>query len=121
MALKTLKDIKEIDGFKIVRKRGELSWDEFDKKRKEYPINITEEKNMISFKLQDGPIKENGINGCQVDTIVETAKIILEEFNKEIPCKQNKGAISGLVMALECLKRRREDREKRSVEGTNGE
>lgn len=117
MSLKTLKDIKEIDGFKIVRGTGELTWDEFDEKRKEYPINITDEKNMISFKIQDGPVKENGINGCQVHTLIATAKIMLEELDKQISCEENKMAIDGLHFALYCLDARKSNRESRGVEG----
>lgn len=117
MTLRILKDIKEIGGFKIVRKRGELSWDEFDEKRKEYPVNITEEKNMISFKLQDGPIKENGVNGCQVDTIIETAKIMIEGFNRKISCEENLMVINALDFALYCLEARKLNREERGVEG----
>jgi hypothetical protein len=57
MALETLVGIEEIGGFKIVRaKPPEMSWDDFDKTRNEYPINITERMNTISFKIQNGPI-----------------------------------------------------------------
>ena len=111
MGLKILKDIEEIDGFKVIRNRGNLSWDEFDVKRKEYPIHIANAKGMISFKLQDGPIKEVGVNGCQIDTIIETAKLILEESEKELPCEENKMALDGLEFALYCLTARKSNRE----------
>ena len=121
MSLNTLKNIEKIGGFKVVRKRGELTWEEFDEKREEYPINITEEKGMISFKLQDGPIKEVGVNGCQVDTIIETAKKILEGLNKEFACRENSLAITKLEESLHWLQHRKQDREKRSVEGTSNQ
>jgi hypothetical protein len=71
MALRTLEGIEEIGGFKVVRdKPKDMSWDDFDKMRDEYPINITQHMNCISFKLQTGPIKEVGANGCQVDTLL---------------------------------------------------
>ena len=58
MALETLVGLHEIGGFKIVRvKPAEISWDDFDKIRDEYPINITEKMNTISFKVQNGAIK----------------------------------------------------------------
>jgi hypothetical protein len=172
MALETLKGIEEIGGFKIVRvKPEEMSWDDFDKLRDEYPINITERLNCISFKIQNGPIKQNGVNGCQVDTLIETgqmnwkwfeteirpssfiyvrqdknslsftiqngpikevgvngcqidtlietAKIIIEKLNENYPCPENKLAVIHLGAALSYLEERKLNREKRGVEGTN--
>jgi len=117
MALNTLKEVNEIGGFKVVRKRGDLSWDEFDEKRKEYPINLTEDKGMISFKIQDGPVREVGVNGCQVDTIIEAAKIMIEGLNVNYPCRENAVAITKLEEALMWLNKRTKDRESRGVEG----
>lgn len=120
MALETLAGIEKIDGFKIVRKKpDDMTWDEFDKIRDEYPINITERMNTISFKIQNGPIKEVGINGCQVDTMIEAAKIIIDKLNEKYPCEQNYQAIGCLNSAIGWLKHRRADRETRAVEGTN--
>lgn len=119
MALKTLIGIEEIGGFKIVRKRGDLSWDEFDEKRKEFPINITEEKGMISFKVQDGPVKEVGVNGCQLTTLIETAKIMLEALNKKFPCRENSITITKLQEALMWQDERTSDRVRREVEGVS--
>lgn len=120
MALETLKGIDEIGGFKIVRdKPKDMSWDDFDKMRNEFPINITDRVNCISFRIQNGPIKEHGVNGCQVDTIIETAKTIIEGLNKNFPCRDNVIAIAKLADALHWLKKRTIDREARGVEGTN--
>jgi len=120
MALETLKDVKEIDGFKIVRhKPEEISWDDFDKMRDEYPINITEKMNTISFKIQDGPIKENGVNGCQVDTIIQAAFTIIEGLNDKFPCEENRRCLNNLGLALIELKDRKKNRESRGVEGSN--
>lgn len=128
MALKTLQKIKEIGGFRIVDRTcddmcrdeaGNFDWEQFDELRKQYPIHITHDKNMISFKIQNGPIKENGINGCQIDTLIETAKVILEGLNKQVECNYNYTAISHLRKALFQLELRKKDREKRQVEGTN--
>ena len=120
MALETLKGVEEIGGFKIVRvKPPEMSWDDFDKTRDKFPINITERMNTISFKIQNGPIKENGVNGCQVDTLVETAKLIVEGLNKNFPSEFNERAIKGLDDCLQAFANRKADREKRNVEGMN--
>lgn len=117
MALETLKNVEEIGGFKVIRKRGGFSWDEFDERRKEFPISIVDEKNMVSFRIQKGPVNENGVNGCQVDTLIEVAKIMLEGLNKSFPCRENAKAITRLDEALLWLLKRKLDREARGVEG----
>ena len=120
MALKTLAGITYIDGFKVIRGKPDgMSWDEFDELRKEHPIHISDFMNTISFRIQDGPISENGVNGCQVDTMVATARQIIHGLNKEFPCRENALAITKLDEALMWLKERKTDRVKRGVEGTN--
>jgi hypothetical protein len=120
MALETLAGTEKIGGFKIVRvKPPEMSWDDFDKLRDEFPINITERMNTISFKLQLGPIKTYGLNGCQVDTMIEAARLILVGLNSHFPCRENSVAITKLDEALMWLEKRKKDREARGVEGVN--
>lgn len=120
MALETLEGTTEIDGFKIIRHKPEsMSWDDFDKLRDEFPINITERMNTISFRLQNGPIKEVGVNGCQVDTLVAAAIIIISELNDKFPCDENRKAIGHLKDGFYWLKARKSNREKRGVEGEN--
>ena len=126
MALETLKDVKEIGGFIVMQDRpknadGFVDWDLFDEQRKRQPIYIDHDLNMISFRIQNGPIKENGINGCQVDTIIEAAKVILEGLNAKFPCRANSKAISRLDEALMWLEKRTKDRTKRGVEGTSNQ
>ena len=118
--LKTLSGVEKIDGFKIIRDKPEgMSWDEFDKIRTEYPINITEKINSISFKLQDGPVNVVGLNGCQVDTIIAAAMLMISGLNKEFPCFENRIVIEKLNSALYWLNSRKENRIARGVEGTN--
>ncbi len=124
MALETLRGIEEIGGYKVlvVRPRkedGSLDWDLFDEMRKKHPIYIDHAVNMISFRIQDGPIKEHGVNGCQVDTLIHTARIMIQNMNEKFPCRQNELAIEGLNDALGWLEERKWDREKRGVEGTS--
>jgi hypothetical protein len=111
MALETLKDVKEIGGFVVKRVEWEQPQDNF--------IEINDKHNAITFKIQNQPIKIAGINGCQVDTIIETAKIIIEELNRRFPCRENSIAITKLDECLMWLNKRKADREKRNVEGTN--
>ena len=72
---------------------------------------------MVSFRIQDGPIKENGVNGCQVDTLIETARKMITELNIKFPCRENSIAITKLDEALHWLEHRKKDREARAVEG----
>lgn len=109
MALDTLKDIKEIGGFNVGRYPHEDLSDDY--------IVISEEDNAIGFKLQNGPIKEVGVNGCQVDQLIQTAEIIIHELNKKFPCVENGEVISHLSQALYWLNIRKTMREKRGVEG----
>ena len=73
----------------------------------------------ITFKIQDGPIKENGKNGCQVDDIIEVALEFIKTANSSYPCRENAVAITKLEEALMWLEKRKKNRVKRGVEGYN--
>jgi len=73
----------------------------------------------VTFTLQDGPIKEVGLNGVQIDDMIEFAKATIEGFNAKFPCRENSVIITKLDEALLWSMKRKLDREKRSVEGTN--
>ena len=117
MALETLKDVKEIGGFEVNHLEKRVTPDEYEKLRKF--VNINHDENTITFKIQNGPIKEAGVNGCQVDTLIHAAKAILEGLNKNFPCEENALAINKLDLAIGWLNERTKNREKRGVEGTN--
>lgn len=133
MALETLKGIKKIGGFDIVvmdelrekypekfNESGSMDYKWFEKDiRPNNFVYVRNDKNSISFTIQNGPIKENGINGCQVDTLIEAAKIIVEGLNTYFPCRENSLAITKLDEALMWLGARNKDRENRNVEGYN--
>lgn len=108
MALETLKDVKEIGGFKV----GEaLDGDHF--------VAINGQR--IGFQIQDGPVKEAGVNGCQVDTLIETAKLIINRLNTKAPCMENNYALAGLGHALHWLEQRKLRRIHEGTEGTSKE
>ena len=114
MALETLKDVTEIGGFEIRKNHeGEKS----PMFNKNCYIYVNHNTNSISFTIQNGPIKEVGVNGCQVDTLVEAAKLIIEKLNEKFPCHENDMAIQHLILALNWLEERKLNREKRQVEG----
>jgi len=120
MALEVLKGVEEIGGFKIVRvKPPEMSWDDFDKTRDEFPINITERMNTISFRIQNGPIKEVGINGCDITTLIEAAKVLIEKHNEKHPHMYNISSVHYLDQAIRYQDLRTQEREARGVEGTS--
>lgn len=73
----------------------------------------------VTFTIQSGPIKEFGVNGCQIDDVIEWAKENIEEFQKAFPCRENAIVITKLDEALLWLKKRKMDRQARSVEGTS--
>jgi len=129
MALETLKDVKKIGGFDVVvmdefpekfNESGAMDYKWFDKEiRPNNFVYVRHDVNSICFTIQNGPVKENGVNGCQVDTIIETAKIILEGLNKNHQCSENLSAIIKLKEALWWLDERKRNREDRGVEGFN--
>lgn len=79
MTLETLKGIEEIDGFEVCQM--DRDWPNYRDKLNRF-IKIDHRYNIIVFKLQDGPIKE-GVNGCQVTTLIEASRLIIEGLNKE--------------------------------------
>lgn len=117
MALEALDGVKEIGGFKVFHTKGVSGPCEI--RVKDYPIFVNERDNSIEFTIQNGPIKEVGVNGCQVDTLVHVAKEIIGKLNEKFPCKENTEALSALGEAIFWLNERTKNREKRGVEGTN--
>lgn len=133
MALKTLKGVTEIGGFKVVdmnairetnpemfRPDGSMIYHLFDEQIRPFHfIYVRHDVNSISFNIQNGPIKEVGVNGCQVDTLIEAAKKIIEGLNAKSPCRENAMVITKLDEALLWSMKRKLDREARGVEGTS--
>lgn len=133
MSLETMKDVKEINGQKVVI---------MDDLRNEFPDRFTEtgamdhkwfeetirpnsfiyvrhDKNSIAFTIQNGPIKEVGKNGCQVEDMIAVSKHIVEQLNAKYPCRENAMIITKLDEAIMWSKKRTADREARNVEGTS--
>jgi len=70
--------------------------------------------------LQDGPVKEHGVNGDQIDDIIEWCRDALVGFNQQPYTNgHNTLAIQRLDEALEELHLRTVSREARGVEGTS--
>ena len=111
--LETLKGIESIGGFDV----KEVEWNQPESNY----IEINHKENAITFKIQNGPIKEVGVNGCQVDTMIETAMIIISSLNEKFPCQENSEAINCLHGALTSLNNRKNRRVLRGIEGTSEE
>lgn len=119
MALETLSKITKIDGFKIFPDRTQETGRSWQEMKNEYFVVIDDIANSIAFKLQKGPIREVGVNGCQIDTMIHAAKKIIEGLNDNFPCRENSMAITKLDEAILWLGKRKADRVARDVEGTN--
>ena len=70
------------------------------------------------FKLQNGPVKEKGVNGCQIDDVLQFCLQTLMDFNQCTPSRETSLAIVKIEEAIHWLKARTRDRTKRGVEGT---
>lgn len=77
----------------------------------------------INIKLQDGPIKENGINGCQIDHVIYYLINILHDFQTDncgkFSCRENSLVITKLEEAIHWLHARTQRRMTAGVEGTS--
>lgn len=136
MALETLKDFEKVAGseFKIIhmddlkekfpdkfnKDSGQMDYQWFESEiRPNHFIYVRHDKNSLSFTIQNGPIGEVGVNGCQVTDVIAVAKHIIEELNKKFPCRENAVTLTKLDEALLWQKKRTWDREQRGVEGTS--
>ncbi len=118
MALETLRGVEEIGGFPVYSddEVADGKWSDVDPK---YSVCIHHGDNTLCFRIQDGPVKENGVNGCQVDTVIQAAFQILAKLNEKFPCKENTDTLMHLDRALTSLELRTKNREERGVEGTS--
>jgi len=84
-------------------------------------VKYDEAENSVKFTVQNGPIKEVGVNGCQIDELIYIATVVIRDLNRQFPCRENSIAITKLEEALHWLDARTKDREDRGVEGLNKE
>jgi hypothetical protein len=75
---------------------------------------------LAQIHFQEGPIKENGVNGVTNEDLMVMVLTRLEGFqNSEFRCRENALAITAIEEALLWLRKRTMGREKRNVEGTH--
>lgn len=73
----------------------------------------------LEAQIQKGPIKEFGVNGCQVDDVIQWCRDLISRLNNDFPCRENALALTKLDEAILWLRERKRDREARNVEGLN--
>lgn len=70
------------------------------------------------IKFQDGTISDNGKNSLQVEEALQQCVDRLNEYQSEVPCRENAVAITHIETAILWLNKRTQDRLSRGVEGT---
>lgn len=72
------------------------------------------------IRFQNGPIKENGVNGCHQEDLLAIVIDRLEHFQAgNFACRENALALTKAQECLHWLEHRTADRVARGVEGTN--
>ena len=73
----------------------------------------------ISVKFQDGPVTLNGVNGAQVEDVIDVLLERIHNLQAELPCRENSLAITKLEEAKLWLNERTRKRKEQGVEGKN--
>lgn len=77
-------------------------------------------KELTCVHFQNGPIQENGVNGCQNEDLLEIVVDRLKGFQSgDFSCRENAIALTNIETALLWLNKRTNDRIDRGVEGTS--
>lgn len=72
----------------------------------------------INIKFQEGAIVDNGVNGCQIEDVIDTLVERLNGFQKgNFACRENALAITKLEEARMWLTERTRKRKEQGVEG----
>ena len=137
MALEHLKKVTTIDGFEVVHMdelrekhpelfppemKGQMDYEAFERDiRPNKFVYIRGDKNSITFNIQNGPIKEVGKNGCQIDTMIRATQYLLDRLNEKFYCVENDSASWHLEKAYQLMKERQRRRLEQGTEGTNSE
>lgn len=99
---------------------NQKDWNNFEELFKSIHIDkefVNVKGSTISFTIQNGPIKEVGINGTQIDSIGKVWLAILQSFQDRFPCRENAITITKIEEALMWQEARTKNRIKRNVEG----
>lgn len=83
-------------------------------------VSVEDNRSLTEVSFQNGPIKENGVNGCHNEDLIAIVLDRLECFQAgKFKCYENNEAIESLQKALKWLRKRTDERIERGVEGTS--
>lgn len=82
-------------------------------------IEVNTADHSVKFTIQNGPIKEVGVNGIQAAEMLRFVRELFVSLNDSYPCLENEGAINSIDTAMVFQDLRTRDREARKVEGLN--
>lgn len=87
----------------------------------DFVVKKTEDDTVLAeIHFQQGPIKEDGVNGVCNEDLLLMVLLRLRMFNQgKFSCRENSMAITKIEEAVMWLRKRTEDREFRGVEGTH--
>ena len=75
---------------------------------------------LTTISFQNGPIKENGVNGIQNEDLLKIVQNRLEGFQSgDFACLENQIALDNIKSAIAILEYRTKERKKRNIEGKN--
>jgi hypothetical protein len=74
-------------------------------------------KDFVKLTWQDGTVPEVGVNGCQVNDVLDVVIERLRELNKAFPCRENSISITKLEEAVMWQNARTQNRVAQGVEG----
>ena len=63
-------------------------------------VGLTVEEATLIFRIQNEPIKEVGVNGCQIEELGKVWLELIQHFNKQFPCRENSITITKIQEAL---------------------
>lgn len=74
----------------------------------------------IEIKFQEGPVREVGVNGCQMEDVIDVLVDRLQGFQDgQFACRENALAVTKLEEARMWLNERTRRRTQQGVEGYN--
>lgn len=73
--------------------------------------------NYINIKWQEGTDNYDGVNGAQINEVLYVVLDKVKELNEEFPSKENEMTMEKIEEAIMWQQKRKEDRERRNVEG----
>ena len=74
---------------------------------------------LADIRFQDGPVKENGVNGLTNEALLAIVAHRIGVLNDKFPCRENEVARTHVETALMWLEKQTADRLRRGVEGEN--